>query len=58
MPERTALVSIEWARTRAVVRDVACPADDGVILAAGAVSGSDSALDATMGSWARRRLLA
>src|SRR5437879_3961538 len=32
MPERTALASIEWARTRAVVRDLVCPADDGVIL--------------------------
>jgi predicted nuclease with RNAse H fold len=34
MPERTALASIEWARTRAVVRDLVCPADDGVILGA------------------------
>ena len=34
MPERTALASIEWAQTRAVVRDLACPADDGVILEA------------------------
>jgi hypothetical protein len=32
MPERTALASIEWARTRAVVRDLVCPADDDVIL--------------------------
>ena len=32
MPERTALASIEWAPARAIVRDVACPADDGVIL--------------------------
>jgi len=32
MPERTALASIEWAGTRAVVRDLVCPADDGVIL--------------------------
>jgi hypothetical protein len=30
MPERTALASIEWARTRAVVRDLVCPADDDV----------------------------
>ena len=34
MPERTALASIEWARTRAVVRDLVCPADDDVILEA------------------------
>ena len=34
MPERTALASIEWARTRAVVRDLVCPADDDVILGA------------------------
>jgi predicted nuclease with RNAse H fold len=32
MPERTALAVIEWARTGAAVRDVVCPADDGVIL--------------------------
>ena len=32
MPERTALASIEWAETRAVIRDVICPADDNVIL--------------------------
>lgn len=31
MPERTALVSIEWTGTGAVVRSVACPADDQVI---------------------------
>lgn len=34
MPERTALASIEWARTRAVVQDLVCPADDDVILEA------------------------
>jgi predicted nuclease with RNAse H fold len=34
MPERTALASIEWAATRAVVRDLVCPAGDGVILGA------------------------
>ena len=34
MPERTALASIEWAGTGAVVRDLVCPADDGVILGA------------------------
>jgi predicted nuclease with RNAse H fold len=34
MPERTALASIEWARTRAVVRDLVCPAGDDVILGA------------------------
>jgi predicted nuclease with RNAse H fold len=33
-PERTALVSIEWTADRAVIRDVACPADDPVILKA------------------------
>jgi len=33
-PERTALVSIEWTADRAIVRDVACPADDTVILKA------------------------
>jgi predicted nuclease with RNAse H fold len=32
MPERTALASIEWTGTRAVVRDVVCPAGDEVIL--------------------------
>ena len=32
MPERTALASIEWAETRAVIRDVICPAGDDVIL--------------------------
>ena len=32
MPERTALASIEWARRRAVIRDLVCPAGDGVIL--------------------------
>src|SRR5215467_5041222 len=32
MPERTALASIEWAGTRAAVRDVTCPAGDGAIL--------------------------
>lgn len=32
MPERTALASIEWAGTRAVVRDIVCPAGDEVIL--------------------------
>jgi predicted nuclease with RNAse H fold len=31
-PERTALASIEWAGTRAVIRDVVCPAGDDVIL--------------------------
>ena len=39
MPERTALASIEWARTRAVVRDLVCPADDDVILGAIAQAG-------------------
>jgi predicted nuclease with RNAse H fold len=34
MPERTALASIEWARTRAVVQDLVWPADDDVILEA------------------------
>jgi hypothetical protein len=28
MPERTALASIEWARTRAVVRDLAAAATE------------------------------
>lgn len=32
MPERTALASIEWAGTRAVVRDIVCPASDEAIL--------------------------
>jgi predicted nuclease with RNAse H fold len=32
MPERTALASIEWAGTRAVIRDVVGPADDTAIL--------------------------
>jgi predicted nuclease with RNAse H fold len=32
MPERTALASIEWAGRRAVIRDLICPAGDGVIL--------------------------
>jgi len=32
MPERTALASIEWAGTRAAIRDVVCPADDRAIL--------------------------
>jgi hypothetical protein len=32
MPERTALASIEWAGTRAVVRDIVCPAGNEVIL--------------------------
>jgi predicted nuclease with RNAse H fold len=32
MPERTALASIEWAGTRAAIRDVICPADDSAIL--------------------------
>jgi predicted nuclease with RNAse H fold len=32
MPERTALASIEWAGRRAVIRDLVCPAGDGVIL--------------------------
>jgi len=32
MPERTALASIEWAETRAVIRDVVCPAGDDDIL--------------------------
>src|SRR5215472_2438950 len=32
MPERTALASIEWTSTRAVIRDVICPASDNVIL--------------------------
>jgi predicted nuclease with RNAse H fold len=34
MPERTALASIEWERTRAVIRDLVCPAGDDVILEA------------------------
>jgi predicted nuclease with RNAse H fold len=34
MPERTALASIEWAGRRAVIRDLICPAGDGVILEA------------------------
>jgi hypothetical protein len=33
-PERTALAWIEWARGRAVIRDVVCGADDAMILAA------------------------
>ena len=33
-PKRTALVTMGWARTRAVIRDVICPADDDVILGA------------------------
>jgi hypothetical protein len=33
-PERTALVSIEWTSDRALIRDVAYPADDTVILKA------------------------
>jgi len=33
-PERTALVSIQWTADRAVIQDVAHPADDTVILAA------------------------
>jgi predicted nuclease with RNAse H fold len=33
-PERTALVSIEWTADQAVIRDVAFPADDTVILKA------------------------
>lgn len=33
-PERTALVSIEWTADRAIVRDLASPADDTVILKA------------------------
>src|SRR5215472_4681739 len=32
MPERTALASIEWTSTHAVIRDVICPASDNVIL--------------------------
>jgi predicted nuclease with RNAse H fold len=32
MPERTALASIEWAGTRAVIREVICPAGDDVIM--------------------------
>ena len=32
MPERTAVASIEWTGTRAVVRDLVCPAGDGGIL--------------------------
>lgn len=32
MPERTALASIEWSAGRAIIRDVACPADDSLIL--------------------------
>ena len=34
VPERTALACIEWTGTRAVVRDVTCPAADDVVLAA------------------------
>jgi predicted nuclease with RNAse H fold len=33
-PERTALVSVEWTADRAIIRDVAFPADDTVILRA------------------------
>ena len=33
-PKRTALVTMGWARTRAVIQDVICPADDDVILGA------------------------
>src|SRR5215831_17281551 len=29
MPERTALASVEWAGSRAVIRDLICPAGDG-----------------------------
>ena len=34
MPERTALASVEWERTRAVIRELVCPAGDDVILEA------------------------
>ena len=34
MPERTALASIEWTGQRAVIREIVCPAGDGVILEA------------------------
>ena len=48
MPERTALASIEWARTRAVIRDLVCPADDGVILEAIAQAGK-TGIDCPLG---------
>ena len=48
MPERTALASIGWARTRAVVRDLVCPADDGVILEAIAQAGK-TGIDCPLG---------
>ena len=48
MPERTALASIEWARTRAVVRDLVCPADDDVILGAIAQAGK-TGIDCPLG---------
>jgi predicted nuclease with RNAse H fold len=48
MPERTALASIEWAGTRAVVRDLVCPADDGVILKAIAQAGK-TGIDCPLG---------
>ena len=47
-PERTALASIEWARTRAVVRDLVCPADDDVILGAIAQAGK-TGIDCPLG---------
>jgi hypothetical protein len=34
MPERTALVTIAWARASAVIQEVICPADDDMILGA------------------------
>jgi predicted nuclease with RNAse H fold len=48
MPERTALASIEWARTRAVVRDLVCPADDDVILGVIAQAGK-TGIDCPLG---------
>jgi predicted nuclease with RNAse H fold len=48
MPERTALASIEWVRTRAVIRDLVCPADDDVIL--GAIGQADkTGIDCPLG---------
>ena len=48
MPQRTALASIEWARTQAVVRDLVCPADDDVILGAIAQAGK-TGIDCPLG---------
>jgi predicted nuclease with RNAse H fold len=48
MPERTALASIEWAGTRAVIRDLICPAGDGTILEAIAQAGK-TGIDCPLG---------